>query len=113
MPTTTLIEAYSTPERITGQTIAKSRWTATKRKHLGAQWVLGRVVVSPTIKLAADVFGVSATLIKQELAFIRALPNEAETLDAGKTSLTIEERQALIEALGPTELWACLELATQ
>ena len=53
---------------ITGQSIAKSDWGPRNRAHLAAQWKLGTVIVEPTIKLAAAVFGVSEQLVTRAVA---------------------------------------------
>jgi len=104
MSISALFGTCSTPERITGQAI--TIWPARIRAHLAAQWISGRLEVSPTVEIAAEVFGISATIIENELAQIKAQPPE-------KISLTYEERQAVADVLGEAELWACLDIATQ
>jgi hypothetical protein len=111
-----MLEFYSTPERITGQAIAKCHWSARKRARLAAKWLAGLVVIEPTTKLAAKVFDVSPQLIKQELAWIDALPQDAATnsLPNGTTvTLDDDEKSAVAHALGEEQLWECLEIAIQ
>jgi hypothetical protein len=48
---------------ITGQSIAKSAWGPRLRARRAAEWRLGLITVDPTIRLAADVFGVSVPLV--------------------------------------------------
>jgi hypothetical protein len=64
---------------ISGQSIAKSEWGPRKRARLAAQWRDGTLTVKPTVKLAAEVFGVSEQLVRQatdELSYSAWLERE-------------------------------------
>jgi hypothetical protein len=52
MPDTTYQNSLTILSRkITGQTIAKSKWSSRKRARLAAKWHLGRTQIEPTTRL--------------------------------------------------------------
>jgi hypothetical protein len=54
--------------------IAHSNWSTDKRARLAADWITGKVLIDPTVKLAAEVFEVSRPLIVTNLEQRTAQP---------------------------------------
>jgi hypothetical protein len=92
--------------RISGHTIAKSRWSPQQRAQIAAQWRRGQVQIAPTTRLAADVFGVSVQLVNAAIAKTTAAPS----LTTQTISIPESERAAVARALGEDQLWKLLEV---
>lgn len=58
---------------LSGNSISKTKkWGARKRARLAAQWRLGLIEVTPTIKAAAETFGVSVPYTAEAIADLKA-----------------------------------------
>jgi len=58
--------AFQSPaSSVDGRSITNAQWGPRKRAYLAAQWKAGTLNVKPTVKLAAQVFGVCEALVRQ------------------------------------------------
>jgi hypothetical protein len=102
MPPTASIEV------VTGQTIAKRQWHPRTRAHYAAKWRLGLIRVAPTVKLAAEVFGVSVSLTMKEVEYLQAHPpkSNGNGISIDRVKLDAFVRENLLE------VWAAIERVT-
>lgn len=105
---------YSMPppasiETISGQTIAKTkRWDPRTRAHLAARWKLGLLHVDPTTKLAAEIFGVSLSLVMQEIEHLETHPPKSN----GKTASPNDALDAFVRN-NLLAVWDAVERVTR
>jgi hypothetical protein len=100
---------------ISGQSIAKSEWGKHNRAYLAARWKLGTVRVEPTIKLAAEVFGVSEQLVTRAVARQRggngAVATPPGSIDSWWAALSESDRDDFVRK-HLLALWDSIERVT-
>jgi hypothetical protein len=96
---------------ISGQTLAKHRWTKPERASLAARFMLGAVKIErPTVRLAASLFGISPSLVHQELKqpeyrLDNFEPQAVRDLVDAFKSATPAERLQAAKRIGVADLW--------
>jgi hypothetical protein len=83
-----------------------------KRARDAASWVRGEVTVTPTVKLAASVFGVSSPLVKAQLER-RELGKHHAVNGKGTTALSDDALDRIVSAIGADRVLAAVDRATQ
>jgi len=97
---------------ISGLHLAKAfRYPKGRRAQDAAGWIRGEVVVTPTIKLAAAVFGVSPPLVRAQLE-LRAKHHANGNSDA-PYPMTDAALDRLVAAIGADRVLAAIDRATQ
>jgi hypothetical protein len=68
--------------RISGQSLAKTDRTPRESAHLAAGWICGSVTIAPpTVALAAKVFGVSTSLVREAVTEFEASTTAQPAID--------------------------------
>jgi hypothetical protein len=102
---------------INGLYIAKAFRSYTKWKRVcdAVGWVRGEVAVTPTIKLAATVFGVSPALVTKARAQLerREQGKHHANGNGGAASLSDEALDRIVAAIGADRMLAAIDRATQ
>jgi hypothetical protein len=99
------------PLKVTGQAIAKSHWSPRRRAFLAAKWHSGQVTIEPTVKLAAEVFGVSVLLVNAAIAdaeykrWLSEQDSPSESLTEHLKRSTPDEWLEAARAIGPAAIW--------
>ena len=107
-------EAVHQARIISGQAIARSKWEPRERAWYAAKWKLGKVRVDPTLKLAADVFGVSLPYVVEAVDALKAQPgNVAPTMPINSiwANSSAAERDAFVRS-HLIEVWDTVEYVT-
>jgi hypothetical protein len=105
------------PVKVSGLFIAKATraYPASRRTEDAVRWLRGEVQIVPTIKLAAEVFGVSYPRIKQTQA--RTEQRERSKRHAsngnGTTTLSDSALERLLAEVGIDRIWHAVDKLTQ
>jgi hypothetical protein len=99
---------------VTGQYLARAvKYPPGRRAEDAAGWLRGQVIIRPTIKLAAETFGVSVPLVV-------AARQRHERRDRGKrhgnggiTSLSDSAIDNIVREVGVERVWRAIERLTQ
>lgn len=83
---------------------ASKSWDARKRAHLAARWALGLLTVTPTVKLAATVFGVNLAYVNDALRELDGIKPPSSLLSAYMNA-SAEEKLAAARAIGVDRIW--------
>ena len=99
---------------VSGLYIAKAfrsypKW---KRARDAASWVRGEVTVTPTIKLAASVFGTTPPQVKAQLEH-RERNNRHASNGNGTTTLSDSALERLGAEVGVERIWRVIDKLTQ
>jgi hypothetical protein len=96
---------------VTGQHLAKAtvNYPKWKRARDAAAWARGEVMVTPTIRLAALVFGISPPLVKAELERRERSRHHTN----GTTALSDDVLDRIVCAIGADRMLAAIDRATQ
>ena len=83
---------------------ASKSWGARKRAHLAARWARGLISVTPTVKLAADVFGANLAYVQEELRSLDGIkpPN---ALVSAYMNASAEQKLEAARVIGVDVLW--------
>jgi hypothetical protein len=87
------------------------RYPKWKRGHDAAGWIRGEVAVTPTLKLAASVFGVSPPLVKAQLD--RRAKHHANDNSDASYPMTDDALDRLGAAIGADRVLAAIDRGTQ
>jgi hypothetical protein len=99
---------------ISGLRLGKAvrRYAKRRRAQDAARWIRGEVViVTPTIKLAASVFGVSAPLVRAQLD--RCAKHHANGNGDGITTLSDDVVERIVAEVGVERVWRAVDRLTQ
>jgi len=91
---------------------AVRRYTKRRRAQDAAGWIRGEVaIVTPTIKLAAAVFGVSAPVVRAQLD--RCAKHHANGNSGDSYPISDDALDRLVTAIGADRVLAAIDRATQ
>ena len=83
---------------------ASQSWGARKRAHLAARWVRGLVTVTPTVKLAADVFGANLSYVHEELRSLDGIKPPNPIVSA-YLNASAEQKLEAARVIGVDRVW--------
>jgi len=113
--------AGKTVKTVAGQYIAKAtvNYPPRRRAEDAARWLRGQVAIKPTIKLAAETFGVSVPLVAQareQLKYNEWLEQQERGKhrgNGGVTTLSDDAIDRIVVEVGPERAMCSLDRITQ
>jgi hypothetical protein len=97
---------------VTGQFLARAtvNYPAYHRARDAARWIRGELTITPTLKLAAETFGVCVPLVA---AARDALAREAQRQRSGAFTLSDSAVDNIVREIGVERMWAAIDRLTQ
>jgi hypothetical protein len=100
---------------VTGQYLAKAtvNYPPRRRADDAAGWLRGQVIIKPTIKLAAETFGVSVPLVAQARDRLEQRERSKRHGNGGTTTLSDDAIDRIVVEVGPERVMRSLDRITQ
>jgi len=107
--------AGKTAKTITGQYLAKAtvNYPARRRAEDAARWLRGQVTIKPTVKLAAETFGVSVPLVAEARDLLEQQERAKRHGNGGATTLSDDAVDRIVVKVGPERVMCSLDRITQ
>jgi hypothetical protein len=99
---------------VTGQYLAKAvNYPPRRRAADAAGWLCGQVTIKPTVKLAAEVFGVSVPLVAAAHLWSPRRASGLNSESAAITTLSDDAIDRIVAEVGPERVMCSLDRFTQ
>jgi hypothetical protein len=97
---------------VTGQYLAKAtvNYPPWRRAEDAARWLRGELTIKPTLKLAAETFGVSVPLVAQAREWLERVKRHG---NGGTTTLSDDAIDRIVVEVGPERVMCSLDRITQ
>jgi hypothetical protein len=98
---------------VTGQYIAKATisYPPRQRAEDAVRWLCGQLTVKPTVKLAAETFGVSAPLVAEARKRFEQR-ERAKRFNGGTTTLSDSAIEGIVREVGVDRIWRAVDKLT-
>jgi hypothetical protein len=113
VPTTNGQAAGKAVKAVTGRFIAKATVNYPKRQRAedAVRWLRGELVIKPTAKLAADVFGVDARRMAEARKRFEQR-ERAKRFNGGTTTLSDSAIEGIVREVGVDRIWRAVDKLT-
>lgn len=100
---------------VAAQHIAKAStgYPKCERARDAARWIRGELQVEPTLKLAAETFGVSVPLVAQAREQLERRASGKHHGNGGTTTLSDSAIDNIVREVGVNRIWASIDRLTQ
>jgi hypothetical protein len=105
--------ATKTVKSITAQHIAKAtvNYPSRQRAEDAVRWLCGQLTIKPTVKLAAETFGVSVPLVAEARKRFEQR-ERAKRFNGGTTTLSDSAIEGIVREVGVDRIWRAVDKLT-
>jgi len=103
------------PKAVSGQYLAKAtvNYPPRRRAEDAVRWLRGQVTIKPTVKLAAQTFGVSVPLVAQARERLERRERAKHHGNGGATTLSDSAIDNIVREVGVERVWRAIDRLTQ